>query len=184
MGFLISRFTTVPFSTSRTMASLGDEGFVRLGQSAIICQPFASAQFVSSVLSMGHSADRGIFTLMGMADRKLQFLVEFTAVQNDLFRRNVLHCADGHHEVASVLDIDHDFVAGDMAHCAESLLAIMHENVEAFLYCVHSRLRFFNRVLPAKESNLSGVRKSVQGYAVPFDSRAPCGALKSQIVVE
>src|SRR3954464_13198845 len=36
----------------RTIASFGDEGFVRLGLPAINCHPFASAQLVSSSLSM------------------------------------------------------------------------------------------------------------------------------------
>src|SRR6185437_12680324 len=50
--FLISSWTTVPFSTSRTIASFGRDGRVRLGKPPIICQPLFSAHSVSSSLVM------------------------------------------------------------------------------------------------------------------------------------
>src|SRR6266567_3921366 len=56
MGFLISRFTTVPLRISRTIASLGLDGLVRLGLPAIICQPCLRAHLVSSSLSMLRSS--------------------------------------------------------------------------------------------------------------------------------
>src|SRR6266404_3418440 len=56
MGFLISRFTTVPLRIRRTIASLGLDGLVRLGLPAIICQPFLRAHLVSSSLSMLRSS--------------------------------------------------------------------------------------------------------------------------------
>jgi hypothetical protein len=46
---LTSRFTIVALNTKRAMASLGADGFVKLRQRAIICQPFGT-QLVSSSL--------------------------------------------------------------------------------------------------------------------------------------
>src|SRR5215218_2848015 len=46
--------TTVALSTIRTIASLGDDGLVRLRWPPIICQPLFSAQLVSSSLFTRH----------------------------------------------------------------------------------------------------------------------------------
>lgn len=100
-----------------------------------------SAKYSLSVAVGNGISGAGLFSIMGVADRATQPMIEFGAVQDDLFRMHRFDGVDRDREITGVLDVDNEFRPAtwcNLPHGAELLATIGSEGLKTdFNFFLH-----------------------------------------------
>src|SRR5271156_5793154 len=99
----------------------------------------------SPVRRLRRSSNIGILSVVRMADRQPEPMVELATVQDHLVGMHGLDRAKRHDEVARILDVNHQLAPAmrrELADGADCLVAIMNEHLESFpnIFLEHLRL--------------------------------------------